>query len=57
VSASSHPRVAGMLRAAAARRARGVAFAMGQGERLGALSMVRALDPGVLRMILDQASV
>jgi hypothetical protein len=37
----------------ALRRAKCEAFAMGQLERLGAVSRVRALDPGVVRMVLD----
>ena len=50
--------IAAMIRAEAARReamrrAKCEAFAMGQLERLGAVSRVRALDPGVVRMVLD----
>jgi len=55
-SIATYPRVAAILKEVAERRARSVAFAMGQDERLGALSLVRALDPGVLRMILDPES-
>jgi hypothetical protein len=35
-------------------RAQGVAFAMGHHERLGATSGVRALDVGVVRMVLEE---
>ena len=43
-----------VLRAVATERARGIAFAMGLRERLGAGSPVRALDPEVVRMVLDR---
>jgi len=43
-----------LLRAVATERARCIAFAMGLRERLGAASLVRALDPEVVRMVLDQ---
>ena len=46
--------VAAMLQTEAVRRAQCVAFAMGHLERLGAGSRVRALDAGVLRMVLEQ---
>ena len=42
-----------LLRAVATERARGLAFAMGLRERLGAGSPVRALDPEVVRIVLD----
>mmetsp|Transcript_64560 Transcript_64560/g.154012 ORF Transcript_64560/g.154012 Transcript_64560/m.154012 type:complete len:113 (+) Transcript_64560:12-350(+) len=51
-------RVAAAERAADAERARmlprNVAFAMGHHERLGAASLVRGLEPEVLRMVLDR---
>ena len=47
-------KVRALLREVAAERARCIAFAMGQRERLGAGSPVRALDPEVVRMVLDQ---
>jgi len=37
----------------AAERERSVAFAMGHQERLGAASLVRGLEPEVVRMVLD----
>ena len=37
----------------AAERERSVAFAMGHQERLGVASLVRGLEPDVLRMVLD----
>ena len=46
-------KVAALLRAVATERARCIAFAMGLRERLGAGSLVRALDPEVVRMVLD----
>mmetsp|Transcript_54863 Transcript_54863/g.130664 ORF Transcript_54863/g.130664 Transcript_54863/m.130664 type:complete len:242 (-) Transcript_54863:400-1125(-) len=49
-----HLQIAGMIKAEAIRRAKCVAFAMGQEERLGEGSWARELDPGVLRMVLDQ---
>lgn len=52
-SAHGKENVARMLRAVA-RRTKCQAFAMGQHERLGALSMVLGLEPGVVRIILDQ---
>ena len=45
-------KVAALLREVATERARGVAFAMGLEERLGAGSRVRLLDPEVVRMVL-----
>mmetsp|Transcript_60959 Transcript_60959/g.139435 ORF Transcript_60959/g.139435 Transcript_60959/m.139435 type:complete len:146 (+) Transcript_60959:87-524(+) len=42
-----------VTRRVARERARCIAFAMGLEERLGAGSLVRALDPGVVRMVLD----
>ena len=48
------PRIAAILEAEGARRARWLAFAMGHQERLGAGSRVQALDPGVVRMVLDR---
>ncbi|KAJ1474297.1 hypothetical protein T484DRAFT_1832942 [Baffinella frigidus] len=58
-NANLHSRVVAMLRAETARReavrrAQCVAFAMGQHERLGAGSRVRGLEPGVVRMVLEQ---
>ena len=47
-------RAAAMERARATKRAQCIAFAMGQRERLGAGSLVRALDPEMVRMVLDQ---
>ena len=49
---TSHPAIAALLKAVAARRARCEAFAMGQQERLGAGSLVRGLEPEVVRMVL-----
>ena len=34
-------------------QARSIAFAMGLQERLGAASLLRALDPELVRMVLD----
>ncbi|KAJ1471397.1 ankyrin repeat-containing domain protein [Baffinella frigidus] len=48
------PQVAAMLRAEEAKRNKCVAFATGQHERLGAGSRVQAMDPGVVRMVLEQ---
>ena len=48
-----HLQTAAMIRAVAASRARWVAFAMGQQERLGAGSPVHELDAGVVRMVLE----
>ena len=45
--------MAALLEGVATRRVRGVAFAMGQHERLGAGSWVGGLDPGVVRMVLE----
>ena len=42
---------AALLRAVTTERARCIAFAMGQRERLGAGSLVRALDPEVVRIV------
>ena len=42
-----------LLSAVAAERARCIAFAMGLRERLGAGSPVMALDPEVVRMVLE----
>jgi ankyrin repeat protein len=53
-TAGKHLQVAAMLKTEAERRAKYEAFAMGQLQRLGAGSRVRWLDPGVLRMILEQ---
>ena len=47
--------VLSLLRAVATERARCIAFAMGLRERLGAGSLVRALDPEVVRMVLDKS--
>jgi len=52
-TAESRLQIAEMLKAEALRRAQCEAFAMGQLERLGAGSMVRGLDPGVVRMVLE----
>ena len=49
-----HYAVGSMLRAVARRWEEHEAFAMGQNERLGALSPSLGLEPGVVRMILDQ---
>lgn len=46
----AQPRIAGMIKAEASRRA--VAFAMGQHARLGAGSRVWELDEGVVQMVL-----
>ena len=46
-------RAAATERARATKRAQCIAFAMGLRERLGAGSLVRALDPEVVRMVLD----
>jgi len=46
-----HFRVASTLRAEETRRA--LAFTMGQHARLGAGSWVRALDAGVVQMVLE----
>ena len=46
-------KVAALLLAVATERARGIAFAMGLEERLGAGSLVSALEPDVVRMVLD----
>jgi len=54
-SARGQQQVAAVLRAVATRRATWTAFAMGQHERLGEEShWVRALDPAVVRMILEE---
>ena len=53
-AAGGHQNVVRML-LVAAEQARSVAFAMGNQERLGAASLVRGLEPGVLRMVLDRA--
>ncbi|KAJ1492938.1 ankyrin repeat-containing domain protein [Baffinella frigidus] len=50
----SHHEVAALLRAVARRRATCIAFAMGLQERLGAESPVGALEPEVVRMVLEQ---
>ena len=50
-------KVAELFRAVTAVRARCVAFVMGQRERLGAGSLVRALDPEVVQMILQACAV
>ena len=47
-------RAAATERALETKRAQCIAFAMGLRERLGAGSLVRALDPEVVRMVLDQ---
>ena len=52
--ACGHHNTAAMLKAEALRRAQCEAFAMGHGERLGAGSQVRCLDPGVVRMVLER---
>ena len=54
VSYRSNFEIVAMLQAEALRRAKSVAFAMGQQERLGAGSRVRGLDPGVVRIVLEQ---
>ena len=46
--------VVAMFQAAAVTRAKCVAFAMGHHTRLGEGSLVEGLDPGVLRMVLEQ---
>ena len=46
-------KVEALLGVVATERARCIAFAMGLRERLGAGSLVRALDPEVVRMVLD----
>ncbi|KAJ1466471.1 hypothetical protein T484DRAFT_1922290 [Baffinella frigidus] len=51
---SLHTNIAAVLKAEATRRAKCVAFAMGHHQRLGAGSRVGWLDPGVLRMVLEQ---
>ena len=38
-----------------AKEQRGVAFAMGLHERLGARSALQELEPGVVRMVVEQA--
>mmetsp|Transcript_46280 Transcript_46280/g.110289 ORF Transcript_46280/g.110289 Transcript_46280/m.110289 type:complete len:195 (+) Transcript_46280:329-913(+) len=50
----SHLEVVAMLKAEAVSRAKCVAFAMGHHQRLGAGSRVEWLEPGVLRMVLEQ---
>jgi len=52
---STYGGMTNMLRAAATRRERCEAFAMGHHERLGATSLLRGLDLEVLRIILEQA--
>ena len=44
----------GEVKEEAVTRAKCVAFAMGHHERLGVGSLVEGLDPGVLRMVLEQ---
>jgi ankyrin repeat protein len=58
-TARSHIQIVAMLRGEARRRealrkAKCVAFAMGQHERLGSGSRARGLDPGVVRMVLEE---
>jgi hypothetical protein len=53
-TAQSHVQIAAMIKAETVRRVKCVAFAMGQQERLGAGSRVQWLDPGVVRMVLEQ---
>jgi hypothetical protein len=50
----SHLQLAARLKVEAVRRAKCVAFAMGQQERLGAGSWVLALDPDVVQMVLKK---
>jgi len=52
--AFAHPEIAAMFKAEAMQRAKCVAFAMGQLERLGAGSRVQELDAGVVRMVLER---
>ena len=49
-----HHQVAAILKAEGVRRAQCVAFAMGHHARLGVGSRVEELDPGVVRMVLDE---
>jgi len=53
-AARRSPWIAATIKAVAVHRARYVAFAMGQQERLGVGSRVMALDAGVVRIILDR---
>jgi len=53
-TACGHHQTAATLKAEALRRAQCEAFAMGHGERRGAGSRVRCLDPGVVRMVLER---
>jgi hypothetical protein len=46
-----------MLNSEALRRAQCVAFSMGQQERLGTGSLVRWLDPEVVKMVLEAAAL
>jgi hypothetical protein len=43
-----------LLRNEAVRRSQCLAFAMGQHERLGAMSVIRSFDPEVVRMVFNQ---
>jgi hypothetical protein len=50
----SHLQIVAMLQAEAVTRAKCVAFAMGHHERLGVGSRMEALDPEVVRKVLEQ---
>jgi hypothetical protein len=52
-SAARHSRLEEVAILTAAEQARHLAFAMGHHERLGAASVVRGLEPEVLRMVLE----
>ena len=49
-----YPEIVAMVKAEAVSRAKCVAFAMGHHERLGAGSVVKGLEPEVLRKVLEQ---
>ena len=54
-TASSHAAVVELLQRVAARRASGVAFAMGLHERLGGGSCVSGLEAALVQMVLERA--
>jgi hypothetical protein len=48
-----HPSILIQLREHAVSRDKCAAFAMGNEERLGVGSLVRSIDPGIVRMVID----